>query len=394
MAAGASTGAGSDATIVGVLGGGQLGRMLAEARPDVGFRFLDPSPEACARERGEHVCAAWDDASALDRLAEGAAALTWEFENVPAAALDHLAARGARVYPSRASLVLSSDRVREKRAFEEAGLAVPPWRAVDDPAGIPAALEAVVDPGADDPAAMLKARSGGYDGKGQAVVRPGDDPQAAWRAIGGVPAILERRVPFRRELSVCAARGRDGSMVVLPPVENEHVDGILHRTRAPAAEVDEGRGRALEDAVRRFAEALDHVGVFVIELFDLEGGPDADLAANEVAARVHNSYHWTQDGASASQFALHDAAVLGEPLPAVEVRGATEMVNLVGGVPDLADRAGEEGVHVHLYGKSPRPGRKLGHVNVTGPDAGAVAAIADDLAARALAARVAAVASA
>jgi len=378
--------------VLGVLGGGQLGRMLAEARPDVRFRFLDPSPEACAGARGELIVAAYDDPEALDRLADGVVAVTWEFENVPVRALEHLEARGVPVRPGPASLRLSGDRVREKQAFEAAGLAVAPWQAVDGPGDVAAAFDAVVDRGADEPAAMLKARSGGYDGKGQATVRSADpaEAEAAWARIGGVPAILERRVPFGRELSIAAVRGTDGTVRVLPPAQNEHVEGILHRTFAPA-DVDPPVLDRLRAAVRRFAAELDHVGILVIELFDAGG----TLLANEVAARVHNSYHWTIGGADPSQFDLHVAAVLGERVagsvpdePATVASIApVAMINLVGTVPDASRLALRPGSTLHLYGKSPRPGRKLGHVNVRGGGPAEVRAEADRIGGLALAAR-------
>ena len=353
-----------------VLGGGQLGRMLGLAGIPLGlrFRFLDPSPEAPAGAVGGLVVGTYDDPVALEELARGADVVTYEFENVPVASARALAER-APVLPPPGALEAAQDRLAERRLFERLGIPVPRYVAVDREADLPGAIEAVGLP------AVLKARRLGYDGKGQAVVRSPDDAGPAWETVGRAPSILEALVPFERELSVLAVRGRDGDVRIYPLVENLHRGGILRVSRAPAPGITDGVREAASSYVRRALERLGYVGVLAIELFHAGG----ELLANEMAPRVHNSGHWTIEGAATSQFENHLRAVVGLPLGEVEARGLAAMVNLIGRVPDPARILAVPGAHLHLYGKAPRPGRKLGHVTVLADDPGTLEARLSDV---------------
>lgn len=340
---------------IGVLGGGQLGRMLALAGYPLGcgFRFLDPAPEAPAGAVGELVVGAYDDPEALARFAAGLDVVTYEFENVPAAAADYLRER-LPVRPAPGALEVAQDRLREKACFTGLGIGTAPYRSVDTRADLDAAIAAIGLP------AVLKTRRFGYDGKGQFVLRAPADADAAWRALGGASLILEGFVPFERELSILAVRGVDGEIVCYPLVENHHEGGILRLSRAPAPGVTPARRREAEVIAKRVLEALDYVGVLAIELFEHEGR----LLANELAPRVHNSGHWTIEGAETSQFENHVRAIAGLPLGATAPVGHSAMINLIGDLPDPRAVLRAPGAHLHLYGKAPRPGRKLGHVTV------------------------------
>jgi 5-(carboxyamino)imidazole ribonucleotide synthase len=307
--------------------------MLALAGIPLGlsFRFLDPSPDAPAAEVGELLVGEFDDPDLLDRLADGAAAVTYEFENVPVAA----AARVGAV-PAAAALEASQDRLVEKQLFRRLGIPTPKF-----------------DDEVDSFPAILKTRRLGYDGKGQRLVE-------AWQ--GSDPGhVLEERVPFDRELSLLAARGADGDTRFYPLVENVHEDGILRTSRAPAAAAPQAEA---EEYATKLLEGLGYVGVLALELFDVGGR----LLANEFAPRVHNTGHWTIEGAATSQFENHLRAVLGLPLGSTESRRSV-MVNLIGSVPVSEDVLRVRGAHLHLYGKEPRPGRKLGHVTLVDPTA-------------------------
>lgn len=358
-------------TTVGILGGGQLGRMLALAGYPLGlrFRFLDPAPDAPVRDLAELVVAGYDDDAALARFAAGLDAITYEFENVPDAAARRLAEL-APLFPPPGALAAAQDRLTEKSFFRDLGIPTAPFRAVDSRADLAAALAAIGVP------AVLKTRRLGYDGKGQAVLRSQADLEPAWQALGGVPLILEGFVAFDRECALLAARGRDGATACYPLVENAHRAGILRRTLAPAPNLTPDLQTRAEDLAARVLAALDYVGVLAVELFQV----GADLLANEMAPRVHNSGHWTIEGAETSQFEQHLRAGLGLPLGDPTPRGHSAMLNLIGGVPDMAATLAVPGAHVHLYGKAPRPGRKLGHITLRADDPAERAALLATLA--------------
>jgi 5-(carboxyamino)imidazole ribonucleotide synthase len=336
---------------VAVVGGGQLGLMLGLAGVPLGlrFRFLDPSPDAPAGRVGELLVGAYDDPELLRPLVAGADAVTFEFENLPAEAAP------AGLLPPAGALAAAQDRLAEKRLFRGLGIDTAPFAPVDDRVGLDAAVAELGLP------AVLKTRRLGYDGKGQAVLREPADLETAWEALGGVPLLLESYVAFRRELSVLAVRDAGGSCAYWPLAENVHREGILRVSSAPAAPELQAEAEELAEAV---LHRLDYVGVLAVELFDADGR----LLANELAPRVHNSGHWTIDGAVTSQFENHLRAILGLPLGSTEALRPTAMVNLIGGVPPLPELLGLHGARVHVYGKAPRPGRKVGHVTLLDPD--------------------------
>ena len=343
---------------VAVLGGGQLGRMLALAGIPLGhrFTFLEPSPDPPAGRLGGVLAAPYDDPEALARIAEAADVVTYEFENVPAASAAFLAAR-LPVLPPPAALLATQDRLAEKRMFRRLGIPTAPFHSIDSPAQLDAALAATGLP------AVIKTRRFGYDGKGQAVVHSAEEA-ASVRASLGPGLLAERFIDFERELSILAARGPDGSRVFYPLTENHHRDGILRASRAPAPGADAALQAVAEDIAGTVMERLAYTGVLAVELFEARGR----LLANEVAPRVHNSGHWTLDGADTSQFENHIRAVTGLPPAAPRMAGPAAMLNIVGEPPDTAAVAAVPGAHLHLYDKAPRPGRKLGHVNITGGD--------------------------
>lgn len=340
---------------VGVLGGGQLGRMLVLAGYPLGLRFvvLDPAADATAGTMAEHLTASWGDAAALDALASKVSLVTYEFENVPVDSARRLAERVPVLPPPRA-LEVAQDRLAEKTLFRELGIPTPPFEPVDSLADLERAVSTVGFP------SVLKTRREGYDGKGQYVLKTLDDGRRAFEEHPGRPMLLEGFVPFEREVSILAVRGRDGEERFYPPVENHHREGILRLSLAPAPALPEPIERAGFDGVRRVLEALEYVGVLAIEFFLHQGR----LLANEMAPRVHNSGHWTIEGSITSQFENHLRAVTGLPLGSTAARGHAAMVNLVGSLPDPASVLAIEEAHLHLYGKLPRPGRKVGHVTV------------------------------
>jgi 5-(carboxyamino)imidazole ribonucleotide synthase len=300
------------------------------------------------------VVGALGDQAALTAVAQDAAVVTYEWEGVPADAARFLAA-DRPVRPGARSLEVAQDRLREKETFRRLGIATPAFAAVDDRAGLDLAVAEV-----GGLPAVLKTRRGGYDGKGQAVLRSPADVDSAWGALGGSPLILETLVPFDRELSVLAVRGLDGTVACWPLVENRHEGGILRVSRAPAPGLDPALQARGEELAARLLTDLGHVGVLAVELFDVGG----ELLANELAPRVHNSGHWTIEGAVTSQFENHLRAVLGWPLGSTAPRGAGAMVNCIGTMPSPEEVLAIPGTHLHDYGKPPRPGRKLGHVTV------------------------------
>lgn len=341
---------------IGILGGGQLGRMLALAAARLGFKchVFAPSPDSPAFDVVHRVTVAdYNDTDALDRFAADVDVVTYEFENVPAETATFLSAR-VPVLPDPKILAITQDRLSEKNFVTGLGIATAPFAAVTAPAELAAALERVGRP------AVLKSRRYGYDGKGQATIKNGSDPQTAWREVGGQPAILEAFIPFRREISVVAARSHDGTVECFDATENEHRDHILKVSRVPAALSEAGlrQARRIAEIV---AEKFAYVGVLAVELFELS---DGGLLVNEIAPRVHNSGHWTIDGASVSQFEQHIRAVAGWPLAKPVRHGRVEMTNLIGHeVEDFRRFLTLPGAAVHLYGKTAiRPGRKMGHV--------------------------------
>jgi 5-(carboxyamino)imidazole ribonucleotide synthase len=360
--------------VVAVLGGGQLGRMLGLAGIPLGlqFRFLDPVAGAPAGAVGGLVVGPLGDEASLTEVVAGAAVVTYEWEGVPADAARYLAGR-LPVRPGARSLEVSQDRLTEKETFRRLGIGTPAFAPVDDRASLDAGIDAV-----GGLPSVLKTRRGGYDGKGQAVLRAPADLDAAWAALGEgqVPLILESLVPFDRELSVLAVRGLDGTVACWPLVENHHEGGILRVSRAPAPGLDPELQARGETLAARLLDDLDHIGVLAVELFDVGG----ELLANEIAPRVHNSGHWTIEGAVTSQFENHLRAVLGWPLGATSARGASAMVNCIGTMPDRDAVLAVPGAHLHDYGKAPRPNRKLGHVTVVADDDAALTARLQELA--------------
>jgi 5-(carboxyamino)imidazole ribonucleotide synthase len=262
------------------------------------------------------------------------------------------------VWPPPAALEAAQDRLAEKQLFTKVGLSVPAYAAVDSLAGLDDALERLGTP------AVLKTRRLGYDGKGQAIIRDPLLAEDAWRSVGEVPCLLEALVEFDRELSIVAARGSDGATVCYPLVENHHADGILRRTIAPAPALSPALQGAAEDHVHSVMAELGYVGVLAIELFQV----GHSLLGNEMAPRVHNSGHWTIEGAETSQFENHLRAVCGLPLGSTDAIGLSALVNLIGEMPDRAAVLEIPGAHLHDYGKEPRPGRKLGHITVRAAD--------------------------
>jgi 5-(carboxyamino)imidazole ribonucleotide synthase len=345
-------------TTVGILGGGQLARMLALSGAPLGLRFriLDTVADACAGQFAPLIVGDYRDEAALAEFASQVDVATFDFENVPAESAQWLSAR-IPVFPNPRALGIAQDRLAEKTLFRELGIPVPDFADVADRAALDAAVAAIGTP------CILKTRRLGYDGKGQFRIKSPADVDAAWDALGEqasrVGLILEAFVPFERELSVVAVRGRDGEFRAWPLTENWHVDGVLSASLAPARVDADMAGRAFAHA-RALAEALDYVGVFALELFCRDGV----LLANELAPRVHNSGHWTIEGAETSQFQNHLRAVLGLPLGDTRMVGHACMLNWIGAMPDANGVLREPGGHWHDYGKEPRAGRKVGHATL------------------------------
>lgn len=344
--------------VVAILGGGQLAQMLGEAGRSLGVacRALDPSPGACAGTTCELIRGRFDDEHAFERLVDGASVVTFEFENVPAALLAQAEAMGIPARPGASALEAASDRLIEKRLFESVGMAVPRYVPVESADDLARAADEV------GYTMLLKARSGGYDGRSQARVEDPAQIEEAWESLGRVPCLAEQRVELLAEVSVIAARSINGDLAVYPLCGNEHRNGILVRSIAPA-DVDPELGRQAVEWTRALITELDYVGVLALELFVTPDG----LLGNEFAPRVHNTGHWTIEGAATSQFENHLRTILGRGLGPTEARGTSIMRNLIGVVPEADARPGGEGVAWHVYGKPERPGRKLGHVTVNAP---------------------------
>jgi 5-(carboxyamino)imidazole ribonucleotide synthase len=359
-------------TTVGILGGGQLARMLALAGAPLGLRFLvmDSVADACAGQFAPMVVADYRDQPALAEFARRIDCATFDFENVPAESAAWLAER-VPVFPSPRALAVAQDRWEEKTLFNRLGIATPAFRKVDDRDALHAALDEIGAP------AILKTRRLGYDGKGQFRLRSRADADAAWAALGAQAAtvglILEGFVRFQRELSVLAVRGRDGEFRTWPVTENWHEQGVLALSLAPAQAASGLLQRAVDSAAK-LAQSLDYVGVFALELFECDG----ELLANEMAPRVHNSGHWTIEGAETSQFENHLRAVLGLPLGSTAPRGVSCMLNWIGRLPPSTAVLAQAGGHWHDYGKDARDGRKVGHATLRADDAASLAAALRD----------------
>jgi 5-(carboxyamino)imidazole ribonucleotide synthase len=341
-----------------VLGGGQLGRMLALAGYPLGVHcvFVDPSSDAPAGKLAEQLSCDYLAADGQNALS-ACEVVTYEFESVPVEATLELA-KNTLVYPPPKALATAQDRLNEKECFRSLGVPTAPFAAVTSREELGRAVDELGLP------AVLKTRRFGYDGKGQYVLRSAADVEPAFQALGGVPLLLEGFVHFDRELSLLGVRARDGSIVFYPLVENHHCEGILRVTWAPAPNLTEALQSEAEGYVRKLLERLDYVGVLAVEFFARDGR----LYANEMAPRVHNSGHFSIEGARASQFENHLRAVLGLPLGSCEVPEPCAMLNLVGDLPTREAVLAVEGAHLHLYDKAPRPRRKVGHITVRAPN--------------------------
>jgi 5-(carboxyamino)imidazole ribonucleotide synthase len=346
---------------VGIVGAGQLARMLALAGYPLGLDFLclDPSRDAPAGQVAPLLRGAFTDQRQLQQLARRCEVVTFDWENIPVTSLRAMqrGAHAARISPPAAALECGQDRVSEKRLFTRLGIPTTRWRAVDERAGLMPAIDAVGLPG------VLKTRRLGYDGKGQALIRTRADAERAWARLGKAPLLYEEWVPFDCEVSVIGARGAGGELAIYPLCGNVHGAGILRLTCAPFGP---GRWQRLAAGyLRRVLAHFRYRGILTLEFFVRAG----ELIANEMAPRVHNSGHWTIEGAATSQFENHLRAILGLPLGATRALGHSAMLNLIGRIPPRARLLALEGVHLHDYGKQPRPGRKVGHCTVVEPSA-------------------------
>jgi 5-(carboxyamino)imidazole ribonucleotide synthase len=340
---------------VGILGGGQLGRMLALAGYPLGLRFtvFDPDERACAGQVARVIAAAYDDWDALAHFAEAVDVVTYEFENVPVETAAFVATR-APIHPPLRALEAAQDRLREKELFRHYGLETVAYAPVGSREETDAASGGLTFP------CVLKTRRLGYDGKGQMVVATPGGLASAWMELGSAPCIAEEWASYTRELSLIAVRDERGTVAFYPWVENEHRHGILRVSKAPANPTDSRAGSDVRARIRELMADLGYVGVLAVEFFEVDGR----LLANEMAPRVHNSGHWTIDGAWTSQFENHVRAVCGMPLGDPGAREFAGMVNMIGAVPPISHLLSLSRAKSHLYGKEARPGRKLGHVNV------------------------------
>jgi 5-(carboxyamino)imidazole ribonucleotide synthase len=327
---------------------------VAARRLGIELRFFSPDPQSPAGVHAELIVAEYENEAALTHFAEGLDFATYEFESIPIAAVESIALR-ATVRPPVRALETAQDRARAKACVESLGIPTPRSATADSLREARAALEMVGRP------AVLKTRRLGYDGKGQAVIRQSTDLERAWVTVAGAPSLIESFVSFTRELSLIAVRSSTGEVAFYPLVENHHSEGILRFSLAPAPGVSAQLQAQAEDYGKRVLDHLDYVGVLAIEFFETLAG----LLANEMAPRVHNSGHWTIEGADTSQFENHLRAVTGMELGSTDAHGVSGMVNVIGQEPDVARLREIPGVHVHMYGKQPAPRRKLGHITVT-----------------------------
>ena len=346
---------------IGIIGGGQLGRMLSMAAAQLGYRvhIFAPDADSCAAEvSAEFTCAAYDDAAALAEFARRIDVATFEFENIDAGPLEEVSRRIA-LWPPLEALRIGQDRIAEKRFAEDLGGRTAPWREVNSRADLDQALLEIGCP------AILKTVRFGYDGKGQGRIKTSADADQAWQDIGGHPAILEQMISFAHEFSMIVARDQNGAIAFWDSPENVHIDGILATSTLPAHDDITQQIPAARALARKIAEKLGYVGVFTVEFFASAEGP----VFNEMAPRVHNSGHWTIEGAVTSQFENHIRAVVGLPLGSTKLTGpSVQMRNLIGTQTEAWEAlAGEPSAHLHLYGKGEaRPGRKMGHITRLG----------------------------
>jgi len=340
---------------IGILGGGQLGRMLALAGYQLGieFRFFDPNAGAPVGQIGQLIAANYDDRVALERFLENVDVVTYEFESIPISTVEFVSQR-VTVFPPAKALETAQDRLFEKKLFQSLDIPTPKFEAVDSIDDLRRAIDSIGLP------AVLKTRRLGYDGKGQFVLRTVNDVEAGWQTLGKSPLILEGFVPFQHELSVLGVRNTAGNEVFYPPVENVHREGVLRRSESPAPNITPELAALAIEYCRRIMDRLEYVGVLALELFAADGA----VLANEIAPRVHNSGHWTIEGAETSQFENHLRAILGLPLGVTTLRGRSVMYNVLGHIPDVERVVAIEGAHLHLYGKAPTERRKVGHVTL------------------------------
>jgi len=338
---------------VGIVGAGQLGRMMALAGYPLGleFLFLDKDRRTPGGQVAPILEGELTDRKLLGELTGRCEVVTFDWENIPVDALENLPG-AARIAPPLRALAAAQDRLSEKRTFELLGIPTTRYASVDSRAALETAVKAIGLPG------VLKTRRLGYDGKGQFVLRTPADLDAAWAALGAAPLLYENLVPFEREVSIIAVRGLDGAIAFYPLNLNVHREGILRLTRAPYGNA--ALARQAQRSARRLLEHFNYVGVLTIEFFVARGR----LIANEMAPRVHNSGHWTIEGAETSQFENHVRAVTGMPLGSTRARGHSAMINLIGALPERDALLREPGQHWHDYGKTARPGRKLGHITL------------------------------
>ena len=352
---------------IGIVGGGQLARMLALAGYPLGIQcvVLDPASDACAGQVAELIVSAYDDPKGLVQLAERCDVITFDFENVPQAAAEQLQQHCA-VYPPPKALGIAQDRLSEKTLCNELGIKTAPYAAINDLSDLQTAAASMGLP------AILKTRRLGYDGKGQQLLRNEDELQSAYETLGNVPLILEGFVPFEREVSLIAVRSRTEETAFYPLVENQHREGILRLSKAPY-EDDKLQQQAIAHA-EKLLNHLDYVGILAIEFFVVAG----ELLVNEMAPRVHNSGHWTIEGAMTSQFENHLRAILGWPLGSSQARGYSAMINCIGELMPLKKVLEVSGAHFHDYGKQPRLGRKVGHVTLCAEDSNNINRLLDE----------------
>jgi 5-(carboxyamino)imidazole ribonucleotide synthase len=338
---------------IGIVGAGQLGRMMALAGYPLGleFLFLDRDARTPGGQVGPILTGELTDRELLGQLSQRSEVVTFDWENIPVEALENLPGK-ARIAPPLRALAAAQDRLSEKRTFELLGIATTRYAAVDSRAALEIAVKSIGLPG------VLKTRRMGYDGKGQFVLRNLVDLDAAWAALGTAPLLYENLVPFEKEVSVIAVRGINGAVAFYPLNLNVHREGILRLTRAPYGNA--ALTRQAQHAARKLLEHFNYVGVLTIEFFVTRGR----LVANEMAPRVHNSGHWTIEGADTSQFENHVRAIAGLPLGSTRARGHSAMINLIGELPNRDEFLREPGLHWHDYGKAARPGRKLGHISL------------------------------